>query len=201
MLRPHPFRCVLRNEKTNYYVHYNLQKIRNVTIIWINSVCWWLSNTGDSPVNSLRPSEHICVSKLTIIGSDNSLSPGRRQTIIWTSGRIWLIRTLGTNFINSFSFKKMPLKRSPAKWRQFCLSLLMYSSHQSCTKPSIITAMVKPVRLFNVQLSVEINTSTGYVQRQGLSARLAIHLHPNYNRQRCPRNQSMIHSIRVIQHR
>ena len=27
---------------------------------------------------------HICVSKLTIIGSDNGLSPGRRQTVIWT---------------------------------------------------------------------------------------------------------------------
>ena len=28
---------------------------------------------------------HICVSKLNIIGSDNGLSPGRRQAIIWTN--------------------------------------------------------------------------------------------------------------------
>ena len=28
---------------------------------------------------------HICVDKLTIIGSDNGLSPGRRQAIIWTN--------------------------------------------------------------------------------------------------------------------
>ena len=28
---------------------------------------------------------HICVSKVTIIGSDNGLSPGWRQTIIWTN--------------------------------------------------------------------------------------------------------------------
>ena len=28
---------------------------------------------------------HICVSKLTFIGSDNGLSPGRRQAIIWTN--------------------------------------------------------------------------------------------------------------------
>ena len=41
---------------------------------------------------------HICVSKLTIIGSDNGLSPGRRQAIIWTNAGILLIRTLGTNF-------------------------------------------------------------------------------------------------------
>ena len=40
---------------------------------------------------------HICVSELTIIGSDNGLSPGRRQAIIWTNAGILLIRTLGTN--------------------------------------------------------------------------------------------------------
>ena len=28
---------------------------------------------------------HICVNKLAIIGSDNGLSPGRRQAIIWTN--------------------------------------------------------------------------------------------------------------------
>ena len=33
---------------------------------------------------------HICVSKLTIIGSDNGLSPGRRQAIIWTNAGILL---------------------------------------------------------------------------------------------------------------
>ena len=40
----------------------------------------------------------ICVGELTIIGSDNGLSPGPHQTIIWTSARIWLIWPLGTNF-------------------------------------------------------------------------------------------------------
>ena len=30
---------------------------------------------------------HICVSKLTIIGSDNGLSPDRRQAIIWTNDK------------------------------------------------------------------------------------------------------------------
>ena len=28
---------------------------------------------------------YICVSKLTIIGSDNDVSPDRRQAIIWTN--------------------------------------------------------------------------------------------------------------------
>ena len=54
---------------------------------------------------------HICVGKLTIIGSDNGLSPGRRQVIIWTNAGILLIGPLGTKFsemliaIDTFSFK------------------------------------------------------------------------------------------------
>ena len=40
---------------------------------------------------------HICVGNLTIIGSENGLSPGRRQAIIWTNARISLIGPLGTN--------------------------------------------------------------------------------------------------------
>ena len=41
---------------------------------------------------------HICVGKLTIIGSDNGSSPGRRQAIIWTNTGILLIGPLATNF-------------------------------------------------------------------------------------------------------
>ena len=41
---------------------------------------------------------HICVSKLTIIASDNGLSPGRRQAIIWNNAWILSIGLLGTNF-------------------------------------------------------------------------------------------------------
>ena len=41
---------------------------------------------------------HICVGNLTIIGSDNGLSPDRSQAIIWTNARILLIGPLGTNF-------------------------------------------------------------------------------------------------------
>ena len=72
---------------------------------------------------------HICVAKLTTIGSDNGLSPRRRQAIIWTIAGILLIGPLGTNFseilikILTFSFKKMRLKVSSAKRRPFCLGL------------------------------------------------------------------------------
>ena len=72
---------------------------------------------------------HICVSDLTVIDSDNGLSPGRRQAIIGTNAGILLIRPLGTNFseilieILILSFKNMRLKVSSAKRRPFCLGL------------------------------------------------------------------------------
>ena len=77
---------------------------------------------------------HICVSKLTIIGSDNGLSPDRRQAIIWTNAGILLIGPLGVNFneilikINTFPFKKMHLKMASAKWRLFLLGLNVLTS-------------------------------------------------------------------------
>ena len=50
--------------------------------------------------------------KLTITGSDNGLSPGRRQAIIWSNDGILLIGPLGTNFgeilseIHTFSIQE-----------------------------------------------------------------------------------------------
>ena len=76
---------------------------------------------------------HICVSKVTIIGSDNGLSPGRRQAIIWTNAGILLIGPWGTNFseiligIQTFSFKKIRLKMSSAKCCSFRLGLNVLS--------------------------------------------------------------------------
>ena len=75
---------------------------------------------------------HICVSKLSIIGSDDGLSLGQRQAIIWTKAGILLFLPLGTNFnemlieIHTFSVKKMHLKMSSAKWQPFCLSLNVF---------------------------------------------------------------------------
>ena len=82
---------------------------------------------------------HICVNKISIIGSDNGLSPGRRKAIIWTDAGLLLIRPLGTNFseilieILTFSFKKMRLKVSSAKRRPFCLGLNVLTD---CSAPA-----------------------------------------------------------------
>ena len=81
---------------------------------------------------------HICVSKLTIISSDNGLSPGRRQAIIWTNAGILLIGPLRTNFseisieIYAVSIKKMHLKMTSWKWWPFCLGLNVSNVPKPC---------------------------------------------------------------------
>ena len=75
------------------------------------------------------------------IGSDNGLSPIRRQVIILTSAWLLSIGPLGTNFseiltkIQSFSFTKMHLKISSAKKRPFCpgVDVLKRGSHDRST--------------------------------------------------------------------
>ena len=64
---------------------------------------------------------HIFVGNLTIIGSYNGLSSGRRQAIIGTNARVLSIGPLGTNFseilieTHTSSFKKIHFKGSFAK--------------------------------------------------------------------------------------
>ena len=74
---------------------------------------------------------HICVSKLTITGSNNGLSPGRRRAIIWTDAGILLIRPRVTNSeilieIHTFSLDNIRLKMSSAKCCPFCLGLNVF---------------------------------------------------------------------------
>ena len=90
---------------------------------------------------------HICVSKLNIIGSDNGLSPVRRQAIIWTNAGMLLIRPLGTTFseilieTHTFSFKEMHLKRWSAKWWPFCLGLNVLT-HWTCGSKNKIFKLI-----------------------------------------------------------
>ena len=76
-------------------------------------------------INSLKLSDtYICACKLTIIGSDNGLSPVRCQAIIWIKAGILLIGPPGTNF-NGILFKihTFSLKMSSAKWLRLCRCL------------------------------------------------------------------------------
>ena len=106
---------------------------------------------------------HICVGKLTTIGSDNGLLPGRRQAIIWTIAGILLIGPLGTNFseiligIQTFSFKKMHLKMSSAKWCPSCLGLNVLSNRVALDLRHSILFCVQAVcgHCFYVEFSSE----------------------------------------------
>ena len=78
---------------------------------------------------SLRLSDTYASVNSIIIGSDNGLSPGQRQAIIWTNIGILWIGPLGRNLneiliaIHTFPFKKIHLKMLSGKWLPFSLSL------------------------------------------------------------------------------
>ena len=93
----------------------------------------------------------ICVGNLTIIGSDNCLSPGRRHAIIWTDAAMLLIGPSKTDFNVQENLQMSPdskvhganmgpsgadmtqvgprwapwtlLSGSSWRWRPFCLGL------------------------------------------------------------------------------
>ena len=79
---------------------------------------------------------HLCVSESNRvnIGSDNGLSPILRQAIISTNDGLLSIGPLGSNFseilikIPNFSFTKMHLKISSAKWRPFCPGAMSWTA-------------------------------------------------------------------------
>ena len=93
----------------------------------------------DKPLIHWGRVTHLCVGKLTIIGSDNGLSPGRRQAIICTNAGLFLIGHLATNFseiliaIETFSFKKKHLKISSGKCRPFCFGFNVLKGTEGIT--------------------------------------------------------------------
>ena len=90
---------------------------------WASEISWDLSLIQWDKVM------HVYVSKLTIISSDNGLSPGRRQAIIWTNAGILSIGPIGIIVneilfeIHIFSFRKFFLKMSSGRWWLFCLGV------------------------------------------------------------------------------
>ena len=124
----------------------------------ISDVLWHLPNGTGNADRSVKNIDlthwgrvtHICINKLTIIGSDNGLMPGRRQAIIWTNDRLLLIGPLGTNFseilmeILTFSFKQMLLKVLSAKRQPFCLGLNVLRSPRGQWVNSYLVREVNP---------------------------------------------------------
>ena len=78
------------------------------------------------------------------------------KPIIWPNDGILLIGLQGTNFseifieIHAFSFKKMHLKRSSAKWQPCCLSLnvLTFSYYQEWSSQNRPKAQKHEIKIF-----------------------------------------------------
>ena len=119
--------------------------------IFITNITWWYVTLTSEWVDLNDPTYqhhnrwinshwaremHICIIKLTIIGSDNGLSPGRHQAMICTNAGILLISLLGTNStdilieVHIFLLKTMHLKISSWKCWPFCIGLnVLNDSH------------------------------------------------------------------------
>ena len=137
------FRSLINKESKNalsYVLNINSGSIY-VTGVFCSAACWRkLMNNRylQYLFTQWGLVTHICVSKLTIIGSDNGLSPDRRQAIIWTSAGLLSIGPLRTYFsenlikIQQFSLKKMHVKMASAEWRPSCLGLNVLSIGMWC---------------------------------------------------------------------
>ena len=86
-------------------------------------ICWRKNWFLPIRINHWSRVTHICVGKLIIIGSDNGLSPARRQAIIWTNAAILLIRPLGTNiFIQENAFENIVCEMAFILTRPQCVN-------------------------------------------------------------------------------
>ena len=129
--------CLVNNNALVLRLHHLIDNMDSLVQNCDNSISNALELTHSclEPLTYWGQVTHICVSELTIIGSDNGLSPGRHQAIIWSNAGLLLIEPLGTNFseisigIQTLSFKKMHLNMSSAKWHPFCLGLNVLISY------------------------------------------------------------------------
>ena len=117
------------NESLTYHQQNCKEKHRGK--YWLQTIYSSVTLENDIWTHWGRGETYICVSKLRIIGSDNSLSPGRCLAIIWANTRILLIWPMGTYFWrqsylcngNTHTWKKtvIALRRGPGPyhpWRQ-----------------------------------------------------------------------------------
>ena len=86
----------------------------------------------------------ICISKLTITGSNNALLPGQCQVIIWTNAAILLTGPLGTNFseilitIYTYLLTKMHFKMLSTKWWPFWVGLTAWTAGKATADGSMV---------------------------------------------------------------
>ena len=103
---------------------------------------------------------HICINKLTIIGSDNGLSPGRRQAIIWTNAEILI-----SNLRNKLQWNS---KRNPYIFIQE-----NPFENGVCEMASIVSRPQCVRRLFNLGMSRDVHHRTVYTGSQQIDPNFA----------------------------
>ena len=122
------FPCTSSGQSYGLYCHFMRLLVR-VDVRILATLITHIPTPNTIPLTHWGRVTHICVANLTTIDSDNGLSPGRRQAIVWTNVGILLIEPLGTNFsdilieVITFSVKKMHLKMSSGNLWPFCLGL------------------------------------------------------------------------------
>ena len=136
----------------------NLSSFVTLTLSCVH-VMWMLTHWGRVT--------HICVSKLTIIGSDNGLSPGRRQAIIWTNAGILLIGPLGTNFSEIFNWNSNIFIEDNTFENVVC-EMLLISSRPQCVKVDVWCGFkLQPLLIFHDDTSrcSFYNINSGFGQK------------------------------------
>ena len=95
--------------------------------------------TGDQQLQLISPLCRIYASETCAIFSPgNGLSSGLRPTITWTSAGLSSFKPFGTNFseiqitIQNYSFIKLHLKITSAKWRPFCPKEVKLTDDNPC---------------------------------------------------------------------
>ena len=124
----------IRNMHTRRLLHNQVQFLE---IEWVFTGILWFKHPHKSgklqTLTHWGRVTHICVSKLSIIGSDNGLSPGQHQTNNWINPGTLLIWPSVINFgetlieIHISSVKKIHLKMYSAKCRLFYRNLFARS--------------------------------------------------------------------------
>ena len=135
-----------------FHVSFSLQVSERLTFKFVSTLCLLY----DMILTHWGQVMHICVSKIIIIGSDNGLSHGRCQAIIWSNAGILLIEPLGTNFneilikIHIFSFKKINLKMSSGKWWPLIILCLGLNVLMSLDWPNKVTSTYQNSSHFSI---------------------------------------------------
>ena len=84
--------------KQHQYWH-NIQQSEKYRVKNVCTVIYTLCATQQIiKLKHWTPVTHICASNLAVISSYNDLSPSRRQAIIWTTGGMLFIGSLGIHF-------------------------------------------------------------------------------------------------------